>query len=153
VQLGSPFTQLAKSLIFDRSASVQLLLLNAWTQESLLNGIAGSWPQPAYFPLSPLSALATLSHVDDGELPPEPHPTAKSSSAAHTSTIDRIQILPFSLVADAPEKTTLRATNQRWSLMPSKDAIRFHGRRSFRVGAHRREATAGWPAAPRSSRS
>jgi hypothetical protein len=42
VQLGSPFTQLAKSLIFDRSASVQLLPLNAETHASLLKEIEGN---------------------------------------------------------------------------------------------------------------
>jgi hypothetical protein len=78
VQLGSAWTQLAKSLIFCRSASEQLLLLNAVVHESLLNGMLGNVPQAAYFPGSALSALPTLSQVLELEFE-LPHPAASSS--------------------------------------------------------------------------
>ena len=96
VQFEALFTQFAKLLIFCRSASVQVLPLNACTQALWSKGIAGNWPQAEYFPPSPLRALATLSHVEDGEFP-LPHPAAPSSSAAHPSTIRRMTFLPFSL--------------------------------------------------------
>ena len=91
--MGSPFTQLAKSLIFCRSASEQLLLLSAETQTFLSKGTE-SWPQAETFPLRLDRAFATLSHVEDGELL-LPHPTAPNSSTVHPSTIRRIRVPPL----------------------------------------------------------
>src|SRR5689334_1818802 len=152
VQLGSPLRQLAKSLIFCRSESVQPLLLNAWTHWFLSNVIVGKVPQAAYLLPRLVIALPRLSQVAELEFE-LPHPAARSSKVAPRA-IRRIGVLPFSPMADAIEETTSeppRPTTKCERERGPHEAghhrgLRFKGEQSFRLSRSRcSQGTTGLP--------